>query len=148
MKTFSDFLVEVDTLDTLSDPGIRSYYSRRRVTPDNRRDFETLRKILMITLEAGPTARRRLSMLLHQLATTTVPEIKPLVNQLGTFTAQDARDARKLFDPGDIDTDLMGGTDIPLGGGEDEEVGEDTPPSERDIEQEDQDEEAGDYQPF
>lgn len=107
MKTFNDFLNEkVDTLDTLHDPGIRSYYSRHRVTPQNRKDFETIRKIILITLEAGPTARRRLSMLLKQLATTSVPEILPLVNQLGTLTAQDGRDARKLFDPDDIEHDI------------------------------------------
>jgi hypothetical protein len=131
MKTFQDYLNEkVDTLDTLHDPGIRSYYSRHRVTPGNRKDFETLRKIMMVTLEAGPTARRRLGMLLHQLAATTVPEIKPLVSQLGIFTAQDARDAKKLFDPQDIQRDLMGSKP---GEDDDEEVGDDTTPQEDDI---------------
>ncbi len=106
MKTFRNFLEEVDTLDTLHDPGIRSYYSRHRVTPQNRKDFETIRKIILITLEAGPSARRRLSMLLNQLG-KFVPEIQPLVSQLGVLTAQDGRDARKLFDPTDIDQDIL-----------------------------------------
>ncbi len=143
MKSFQDYLNEkVDTLDTLHDPGIRSYYSRHRVTPGNRKDFETLRKIIMITLEAGPTARRRLGMLLHQLASTTVPEIKSLVSQLGIFTAQDARDARKLFNPTDISHDLMGthgnGTAKDGKGEGDEEVGDDTTPEEDDITDDDE----------
>lgn len=108
MKSFSDYLNEkVNTLDTLHDPGVRSYYSRHRVTPGNRKDFELIRKIFLITLESGPTARRRLSMLLRQLA-SIVPEVKPLVDQLGILNAQDERDAKKLFDPGDIDRDLSG----------------------------------------
>lgn len=106
MKSFFDFINEkVDTLDTLHDPGIRSYFSRHRVTQGNREDFEIIRKIFLITLQSGPTARRRLLMLLRQLA-TIVPEVKSLVDQLGTLNAQDERDAKKLFDPTDIDKDL------------------------------------------
>lgn len=106
MKSFVEFLNEnVDTLDTLHDPGIKSYYSRHRVTPQSRIDMEIIRKIISITLESGPTARRKLTMYFHQLA-STVPEIKPLVDQLGVLTNQDAIDAKKLFDPKDIEQDL------------------------------------------
>jgi hypothetical protein len=116
MKSFQDFLTEVDSLDSEHDPGIRSYYSRHRITPGNRKDFELIRKIIMISMASGK-ARRRLGMMMHQLA-TIVPEVQPLVSQLGIFNAQDSRDARKLFDPTDVRD--LGGDDADLDGIPDE----------------------------
>ena len=116
MKTFRDFLNEkVNTLDTLHDPGIRSYYSRHRVTPDNRKEFEFLREIPLIALQAGPAARRDLQTFLQRIA-TVVPEVAPLVKKIGILTAQDARDAKKLIDPSDVQHDLSGHEEDELDG--------------------------------
>lgn len=101
MKSFNEYLTEVNSLDTLKDPGIRNYMSRKGVTQGNRYDFETLRKIFLITLQSGSSGRRRLNQLLRSLA-SAVPEIKPLVNELGFFNAQDGLDAKKLFEPEDV----------------------------------------------
>lgn len=122
MKSFKDYLNErVNTLDTLHDPGVRSYYSRHRVTQGNRKDFELIRKIFLITLESGPTARRRLSIMFRQLA-SLVPEVKPLVDQLGILNAQDERDAKKLFSPEDVHRDLSPDSDLDGDGQEDDDI--------------------------
>lgn len=151
MKTFQDFLNErAHTFDMgrsqSMDPGIRSMYARSGVTPGNRSDFELLREIPLIALQAGPAARRDLQTFLQRIA-SVVPEVKPLVKRIGNLTAQDARDAKKLVNPDDIERGLGGHDEHPVAGEEEDDLSTDIPSDEDEIERSSEDEEDDIHHP-